>query len=153
MNYIGIDPGKAGGIAVLWEDGTATAWDLPDDEVSLAKLFANEATAGYQPRFLRCALEKQQARPPNGRIGCFNIGVSYGMVRGALACFSISTRFVSPRTWQTIFDNRKKDEDIKLTSLKMARRLFPTVDLHRKKDNGKSDALLIALWLKKQEAS
>ncbi len=147
MHYIGIDPGKAGGIAVLWEGGREEAWDMPEDERGMVQLFQT-IMAGKQPRAFKCALEKAQAMPGQGVTSMFNYGVSFGILRGVLASFSISTQFVTPRKWQKVFDNRKKGEDTKKTSLKMARRLFPRVELHLKKDHGKSDALLIALWLK-----
>lgn len=147
MIYIGIDPGQEGGIAVLGGN-RVEVWDMPDGPTEVAKLLGM-----IQPSWCIVALEAVHAMPKQGVSSSFKFGMGYGVLQGVLAAYQIPFIFVTPQKWQkAMFDSMPKG-DTKAMSLDLARRLFPQVDLHRKGDHGKSDALLIALWLKKtQEA-
>lgn len=153
MIYIGIDPGQEGGIAVL-DGNTNQVWvySMPDGPTELANcLFTIKE---YQTNGHLAALEAVHAMPKQGVSSAFTFGMGYGMLQGTLAAYKIPFIFVTPQKWQkAVFDSAKRG-DTKARSLDLARRLFPQIDLHRKGDHGKSDALLIALWLKKtQEAT
>jgi len=108
-----------------------------------------------------CALEKVHAfSMREGRnVGMKSTGdfmTAYGIWIGILSFwFSGNLEFVHPRTWQArIFGRLPKGTNTKEKSLLVARTVFGERVrslLARKKDNGRSDALLIALWLRNEK--
>jgi crossover junction endodeoxyribonuclease RuvC len=82
----------------------------------------------------------------------FTFGRSFGEWLGILAALGIPHVLVTPRQWQRGLVRPSDGPDPKCRSLAVARRLFPDIDLHRKKDHHCADALLIAYWAKKGDA-
>lgn len=150
--YLGVDPGKAGAIAALYPNGTADAWDMPEDARGIADCLRDVVISAASNKYrIIAAVEKVGAMPGQGVVSMFTFGRGVGWVEGCLASSYISTTMVTPQKWQReVFDSAKKPENRKMASLELARRLFPHVTLHRKKDHGKAEALLIALWLERQ---
>ena len=147
--YIGIDPGKKGAISSISPAG-ALVWAMPDDVVGVADLLTNLATR-REVFQIYAGIEKAQAMPKQGVASMFTFGMGYGVLQGVLASCQIPYEIVHPRKWQkAVFDSGDAKEDTKTRSLMLARRLFPELDLKRKGDHGKADALLIALWLKRR---
>jgi hypothetical protein len=145
MRFIGIDPGQKGGIAIL-DENSATAWRMPEEATEIARLFRLEILDCGED--IIAAIEHVHSMPKQGVASSFKFGEGFGVLKGVLAAYSIPFVLVSPRKWQrAVFDS--KGGDTKEKSLSLARRLFPNVDLRYKADDGKSDALLIALWLKR----
>jgi Holliday junction resolvasome RuvABC endonuclease subunit len=142
MRFIGIDPGQKGGIAVL-DENTALVWDMPEGAPQIANLLREIKTDDCL-----AAIEAVHSMPGQGVSSSFKFGMGTGVIHGALAALRMPFVLVTPQRWQkAVFDSAGGDTKVK--SLDLARRLFPDVDLHRKCDHGKSDALLIALWLKR----
>mgnify|MGYP001301375605 CR=1 FL=1 len=142
--YAGIDPGATGGIAVvsaLLEE--AHAWLYPGD-VSQAADLLREVWADYKP--VLCALEHVRAMPGQGVVSMFSFGANYGEWRGMLAALALPWIEVTPQVWQRKCLDPGEKGTSKARSLEMARRLFPGVDLHRKKDHGLADALHLARY-------
>ena len=135
MTYIGIDPGKKGGIAIIRENG-----------VTLVP-FDNEA---YARELLRvdnalCALERVGAMPGQGVTSMFSFGENYGFIQGLLTANAIPYELVTPQRWKKAFEVTGD----KNTSIAVAKRLFPGVSLRRtvqsrKDDDGMAEALLLA---------
>lgn len=135
----------SGGVAVVSYE-IASAWECPDGAVEMARLL-NEIQ-GMGP--CKAAVEQVHAMPQQGVTSMFKFGTNFGTWLGVLAAFKIPTVLVTPRKWQKVMldagTGQTKDK-----SLDMARRLFPAVDLHRKKDHGKADALLLAEYLRRED--
>lgn len=150
----GIDPGLSGALALVEAD-TLRAVEIADFpvigtgkrepcEVELIALLMRWRTAG-------CVLvvyETQQAFPQQGRSSCFSLGVTFGVVRAAIAAAGIAREPVSPRVW-------KRDAGLtadKADARAAAMRLYPLShsDLGRKKDEGRAEALLIAAYAAKR---
>jgi len=151
MTVAGIDPGQTGGLGIIYADGSTMCLDVPfagkaPDWQKWARSWWF-ALSEAQPEDI--AIESVSAMPKQGVSSTFKFGETLGFVHGIclLACPNAVIHWPSPALWK-----RKMgvSSDKKETSAE-ARRLFPkmTSDLARVKDNGKAEALLIALYLKK----
>lgn len=150
MRYIGIDPGKKGGIAVIDTELDTEVFPMPPN-YSLADFLEKEKRG-------RCHvfIEKAQAMPTNGAVSMFNYGQHFGEIVGMLIAFHLPYTLVPPRTWTKVMHagiqlsnaDAKQKGAPKKKSLIAVRRLFPHVNLvppgKRVEHDGVIDALLIA---------
>lgn len=143
--FLGIDPGASGAVALLTHDG-AMVESWPGDSVAAADLLRGWAT---QCQIKLAALERVSSRPGQGVASTFSFGTNFGCWQGILAALSIPYSMPTPQQWQRGLIVNSDGPDPKARALAVARRLYPTVDLHRKGDHGKADALLLALWAKR----
>lgn len=151
MIYIGIDPGIFGSVAVINEHCTVTLIDTPTIEIKKGKSKKNVYSEAEMAAVLRtyCNLdvhvfmEKVNAMPGQGVTSMFNFGMSFGIWKGILAALSLPYTLITPQSWKKELMQGIKDKD---ASRIRAQQLFPQcIDkLNRKKDIGRSDALLIA---------
>lgn len=142
--YIGIDPGVTGAVAVIHDEGQLVK-DWPGDEVAAAELVRGICLEFH---VRRAAIEDQGAGPHKGKFGFVKLSENKGIWRGILASHGIPFQLVRPQEWMKGVVPRKKGGDDK-PSLAVARRLFPCMELHRKKDHNRADALLIAEWARR----
>ena len=147
MSYLGIDPGQKGGIAVIGPNG-AEAWRYPGD-LSVAADLLRAIVLEHQPRL--AAVEKVTAMAPQrpgasmGTKSAFTFGGNFYGWQWALSVLQVPYVLVTPHQWQKVSLDAGTGET-KERSLSMARRLFPEVDLKFKADDGKADALMLALY-------
>jgi hypothetical protein len=161
---IGVDPGKHGAIVAILETRTQTVHTnvMPlvgtkRPTVDLTEVYA--ILSGYQELAsgdktpIHCYVEKQQPLPPKMGGGAANYarGYNLGLLEGVLVAISMSYTIVSPRRWQADMLADVEGTDTKARAVRVARRLFPSLDLRRselakKPDSGVVDALLIAEW-------
>ena len=148
--YVGIDPGKSGGIAILWPDETlvyATPMTGSEyDEQGMARLIP--ATSA-----VRVAIERQQAFPKQGGVSNFTTGTGYGLWRGMLATLALPYDIVQPQAWRKALGLPVGAD--KAESVALACRLFPMLaeELHGPRGgirDGLAEALLIAEWRRRQ---
>jgi hypothetical protein len=157
---IGIDPGKEGAIAFVME-GRVMVFDASDVKgISYLREMLGYMEIMSQPGKVVAVLEKVGPRRhmrkvkgvlrpvAEGTVSCFNFGASFGYWKGVLDMAQIPYHLIAPTKWQAgVRDSTKAEKGkIKEWSLKRARQIFPSMEtmLTRKKDNGRSDALLIA---------
>lgn len=145
MIYIGVDPGKNGGIALL--DDTNEVRVYPYSEETLIEKLK------YDSKFfdVRCVLEKVNAMPNQGVVSMFNFGQNYGFIQGVLKAYNIPFELVPPQKWKKEFSVTSD----KNTSIEVAKRLFPNVNLKatercRKDHDGMAEALLIAEYCRRK---
>jgi crossover junction endodeoxyribonuclease RuvC len=150
----GIDPGLDGALALI-EAATLEVFEVLDfPTVGTAKREPDEAALFAtlaRWRTMGCTFvvyETQQAFPKQGRSSCFSLGVTFGVVRAAIAAAGIAREPVSPRTW-------KRDAGLtsdKADSRAAALRLFPGASdmLGRKRDEGRAESLLLAAYAAKR---
>jgi crossover junction endodeoxyribonuclease RuvC len=131
---------------MLHEDGTAAVAGWPGDAKAAADLLWEWTL--HNPQL--AALERVNAMPKQGVSSTFKFGANYGIWQGLLAAYGVPHVMPTPREWQKGLVRKSDGPDPKSRSLAVARRLFPDVDLHRKKDSDKADALLLAWWAKQQ---
>lgn len=146
MNYLGIDSGmsksKPGAMALIGSDCKLIGledWQGGPEMAELLKYWQTLYTIDF------AALEKIWARPNQNVKSTTSQLTNYGWWLGALDMLCISTMLVAPATWMAKQVGKKANNNDK-PSLPVARRLFPTAELHLKKHDGRSDALLIANW-------
>ena len=145
--YIGIDPGQVGAAALIGADGLALVEPWLGDVVAAAGLLRGW-TARY--RIELAALERVASRPGQGVASTFTFGANFGAWQGCLAALGIPSLLPTPAQWQRGLVLPSDGPDPKARSLAVARRLYPTIDLHRKGDHGKADALLLAHYARHQ---
>ncbi len=71
----------------------------------------------------------------------FQLGRSLGQIDMLIAMSDVKHDEVPWKTWSAAYGIKKKDKDL---SLKLARQMFPKIDLHLKEDHNKAEALLLA---------
>ena len=153
MIYLAIDPGLHGGLAWLTPDGAfAEATPLlkaeGKNEYDVKTMWLHlDGMRREGPTF--AILEKVHAMPKQGVSSTFKFGYGFGLWVALLTAAEIPFELVSPQAWKKVMlADTPKD---KLAALVTARRLFPTVDLHRKADDGLAEALLMAEYGRRQQ--
>lgn len=151
---LGCDPGQSGAIAVLADGEPAGFIDMPTmarkaggHEVNAASLAAQLRGVMQQHRgaHVMAVVELVGSMPGQGLASTFRFGQSDGILRGVLAALGIGYITVSPVKWKNHYGLTGQDKDAART---LAIRRFPSAadQLARKKDGGRADALLLALW-------
>jgi len=96
--YVGIDPGKSGGIMVIDEIGEATAYKCPEKVLDMSILF--KLIIGHTaPDNVELLMERVWARPGNAVRAAFTYGVNYGQWLGIAASHEIKMYTVLPNNW------------------------------------------------------
>lgn len=158
MYYLGIDPGKAGGLAII------NKWSVAQHEYTHVYVTAM-LWAGKTVDILGVAdwienivvdmddfvayIEKVGAMPKQGVTSMFNFGFSTGMIHGMLRSWGVPLHEVRPQDWKKdILHGTAKD---KAAAADFCRRVYPEVILlaterSKKPHSGISDALCIARY-------
>jgi crossover junction endodeoxyribonuclease RuvC len=151
MIVIGIDPGLSGAVAFYnTVDGTIEVADMPINNLIRNGKAKREVSAVMLSGILTrhkvdaAFLERVNAMAGQGVTSVFSFGRSSGIVEGILAAYDIPTTLVTPQAWQKAVSQRAGKDG----SRERAMQLFPSqADLFiRKKDDGRSDAALIAYY-------
>jgi len=142
--WIGIDVGAKGAACLIGEDGVHDVRPFVDVSASAALLV--EWMAGHKIEL--AAIEQAAARPAQGRCSVFSFGTRFGEWVGLLSGLAVPFVIVPPQRWQKAAGLLPSDGTTKERSLAAARRRWPGVDLHRKADDGKADALHLAAFAK-----
>lgn len=145
---IGIDPGKLGAMAVLFPKGEVEI--TPFDETGFLKVFRVVASLPSDQE-IKVVLEHVGGIPGQSAPAAFNFGDNFGFIRGLLTAFDIPYELVRPQKWKKEFSCTSD----KNTSIEVARRLFPSVNLRRterckKDDDGFAEALLMAEYCRRR---
>ena len=146
MIYIGIDPGKAGGYAWVWDENVrAMPWD---DDFFVQDMKCLSATGE------KCSacVEKVGAMPHQGTVSMFNFGKSAGFIEGVLTALGIAYQLIPPAKWKKEYSLIGKD---KKASIEVCRKLFPDVDMKRTErckveSDGKAESLLMAEYARRK---
>lgn len=148
MVFIGIDPGKNGGIAYIScpTKGVESATSLAYTDSLLLDVCEAQSTF----KDVVCCLEQVHAFPGQSAQSQFNFGQSYGFIRGVLEANEISYQVISPMKWKKEF-GLTSDKQL---SIDVCRRLFPGVCLRatercKKDHDGMAEALLMAEYAKR----
>jgi hypothetical protein len=154
---LAIDPGKEGGL-VLREDEGILFEPMPkcNGEVDLAKL--RNWLLAHSKVIEIAVIERPGIRPGQAPQQCAKQWVHYGHIQGILMGLDIPFREVASNVWSKEFPHGVdlEDKHQRYTAIKKARRriakdLFPTLDLRASKrakepHSGIVDAMLIAEW-------
>lgn len=171
-NYIGIDPGLTGAVAVI-RGNEIKFMDAPVMQVRVGKSLKNEldprgctrllhSCIGYaectldffvtiekvapMPSFSRNKEGEVEERRSMGATSAFNFGMGFGIWIGVCAAIGLPYELVHPQSWKRrIMPGMAGGKD---AGRVVALRLYPHAEDHlsRKKDHGRADALLLARY-------
>ena len=144
----GIDPGLSGALVHINKEQELVIHDMPTLQISkkgkkeVAAFLASDIIQTHPNSSV--IIERVAARPGQGVSSMFNFGKSYGILIGIAAGRHMRMELVTPFQWK---------KDLKVGNGKDAARyraqeLFPNYSefFSRKKDDGRAEASLIALW-------
>lgn len=142
--YIGVDPGKSGGVAFI--RGTERrAVKMPAVDHDLWDLLV-----GNDPATV--VIEKVASSPQMGVKSAFTFGQSAGLIRGVCIAAGLQMEYVAPSRWQRYFGLITKGGKIgrdstakKNRNKSKARELFPELKI----THAIADALLLAEYGKR----
>lgn len=134
MQFIGLDPGASGGIAII-DEGMAVLYvsATPATERDVLLALPKGSTG-----VVFAMLERVWSSPGWGHVGAFKFGLSYGGLRMALTARGIRFDEVLPVKWQTAMGCRSGGD--KNITKRRAQALFPSVRV----THATADALLLA---------
>ena len=144
MIYIGIDPGKSGAMAVIFEGMERTVL-VPFDDREYTNVLRN-----LNSQIAKACLEHVTAMPGQGVTSMFNFGQNFGYIRGLLEALQVPYELVRPQKWKKEFSITGD----KNSSIEVCKRLFPGIVLRRtercrKDDDGLAEALLMAEYARR----
>lgn len=135
MVFIGLDPGKHGGIAVVNEFGRVLqAVAMPATERDVLDVLMHLSA----PVPSRAILERVWSSPQMGVASAFTFGKGYGALRMALTAARIPFDEVTPGKWQAVMGCLSGGE--KNVTKGRAQQLFPSLRI----THSIADALLLA---------
>jgi hypothetical protein len=145
MIFIGIDPGKSGGIVALGEDGTVEAFTpMPETDADVYDFLRSCGQSA------RAALEFVRSSPQMGVTSAFTFGRGYGALRMALYAAGIPYDEVLPRTWQKalgiVYPSKSPDRVKKGITKARAQELFPRFP---RMTHALADAFLLAEYARR----
>lgn len=145
MYYIGLDPGKSGGYAIICGNDLEAHGDF--DKAEIISLFHAVA---HMPEGAVCCLEKVHAMPKQGSVSMFTFGEGYGWLKGVLDAYHIPFQEIPPQTWKKEFGLNSD----KVKSIEVCRQLFPKAELIppncRRPHDGIAEAILMAEYAKRK---
>ena len=141
--YIGIDPGKNGGIGFIYNDLAyckrcpATVFEMAEEIQTCIEL---------APDIQKTAIiEQVWSMPKQGVKSVFTFGEGYGKWLGILAAHKIPYTQVTPQMWQKHFGAQPRDKKDRKNHLKhLGQQRFPNIKITLKT----SDAILLANYLR-----
>lgn len=159
MIFVGVDPGKSGGLA--WLDESRKVIRLADaplvkvgkrHEYDLAEMAQMlRFPAGGADALL--AIEQVGSHKGEGPQGAFTFGTGFGIWLGIAAALRMRIERITPQRWRKgMMEGLAREKG---ASILRAKELFPdqTEKLTRKKDDGRAEALLIAEFARRTFAA
>ena len=148
--FIGIDPGKDGAMAILGYRETPILIPFSETEYANQMRRLTLITRNGIDGSVFCVVEHVGAMPGQGVTSCFSFGQNFGFILGLLTAFCHPYELVRPQKWKREFSCTSD----KNTSIEVAKRLFPGVDLRRtpkctKPHDGICEALLMAEYARR----
>lgn len=153
MLVIGIDPGISGSICFFQDGKIIDVVEMPTmiegkknkKQVNGSQIFneISERIKKIDKKDIKVIIEQVSAMPGQGVTSMFNFGQSYGILKGICSAMQLPMYFVRPAKWKKYFNLINSEKDASRTR---AIEIFPyfSVQLSRKKDSNKADAILIA---------
>lgn len=153
MTFIGIDNGVSGAVAAITDHSVEVEpvrIYLDGKDKCIDEAWLHELIGCYPGAVV--AVEKAQ-KFSAGKLALCSTWNSWATIRTVLRLSKCSFRSITPQQWMRHYNIAGKPEDTGVLSVRKAKELFPKVSLRRSArcttdDDGMSDALLIANWLK-----
>jgi hypothetical protein len=150
MHYLGIDPGKSGGFAMIPEEGEPSLYKMPETVSGIWQLVHFLHREGIKI----AVIERVHSMPGNGGKAMFTFGQNYGYLLMALTAAEIPFRDVTPQAWIKSYHMKKQKTE---TKSQWKRRLRGVAEQRwpsavKKITNATADALLIAGYANDQHS-
>jgi len=150
MIVYGIDPGLSGAIALYRpSDGWLEVHDMPTltsangkTELNHHRILDIMQREGDEPQM--CVLERVGARPGQGVTSMWRFGQVFGALEMAIAAAEMPMQYVTPAVWKRFFGLAACKDAARGVAIQR----FPAMAgaFARKKDDGRAEAALIALY-------
>lgn len=151
---VGVDPGLTGALALIGQPGLIAVADIPvmakgagagrvKSEVNpagLAQLLRDWLNGHFDD--VMVVIERVSAMPGQGVAGVFSLGDTLGCIRGVACGLRLPIAFVSPQKWKKHYGLPADKELARARAIQ----LYPEAALSRKKDHGRSEAILLARY-------
>ena len=148
MIFLGIDPGKTGGIS-LHRGDIVEAYGFTDktpmDIYCVIRQYMRTGLklAPHSNEKPIAMIEKVHSMPKQGVASSFTFGKGYGFLLGCLTALEIPFEYVTPQKWQRYLGCLSKGD--KNVTKQKAQELFPRLKI----THAIADALLIGEYLKR----
>ena len=139
MMFLGVDPGKSGGAALINESYQV----LSTVKFSVTERDISEWFEQLPDGEISGVIERVHAMPKQGVASSFKFGMSYGFLRGMLIAHEVRFEAVTPGTWQKAL-GCLSGGDKNVTRAK-ASELFPGMRC----THAISDALLLGVYARR----
>lgn len=157
----GCDPGISGAVAVLLDGEVGPILDMPTfhngtaNEVDALKLanFVREVIRDHPGAYFSVCIERVRAMPDRsggvvrkmGAQSSFNFGDGFGQLKAVFRALRMEPVLVEARSWKGYYGLQGQPKE---ASLALAVKRFPAAAdrLKRKKDHGRAEAALLALY-------
>jgi len=145
--FLGVDPGRSGGMALVdWRGQWLVVCPMPDSAGTLARALRGWWPNGLELPPTSATLERVnsgvwgrgRSNMKMGAVSAFTFGRNFGRLEGVLEASEIPYRLVMPVTWQTALNCRTGGD--KNISKAKALQLWPTCQV----THWNADALLLA---------
>ena len=167
--WVGVDPGKKGGIVAISDNGIVGKWVMPllGDDIDAQGIW--DILAELKTKHdITLVLEEVHSLFGMSASTNFSMGHTLGIILGIIVTSKIKLIRIAPKTWQKEVWNtsdmeykpikegqKKASVDTKLTSMKAAHRLFPTADFRattRSKNDhdGITDSVCLAEYARRK---
>jgi hypothetical protein len=139
MNYLGVDPGLTGGLALISDEGRVLRVSkMPITEADL--LLELNAMCADEPR---AVVEQVGASPQMGVVSAFTFGKGFGGLLMALTAVGVRFDLAVPRKWQGALGCLSGGD--KNITKRRAQQLFPDFTI----THANADALLLAEYARR----
>ena len=147
QKFMGIDPGKSGGVGVVGEKGNLLAALKVGDSTWVERADALRGLVDGYGGCVTAYLEAVHAMPKQGVSSTFRFGQDFGFWIGVLSALEVPYQLVSPSKWQRSIGCLTGGN--KTISRQAAHQLWP--DHSRLLTNATADACLIAEYGRRKE--
>jgi len=153
MRYLGIDPGKTGGMAAIEHVGSGIriigAVKMPSTNPEILEAIRTLAGAEYGDPAIGavCALEYVRSRPGLSSVAMFTFGRGLGALEMALASVGVPYDDITPQRWQTALGCMSAGD--KNVTKARAMKLFPNWNKKNAITHATADALLLAEYCRR----
>ena len=140
---MGLDPGASGAVAFYYPDHPKmiSAYDVPLVEKNINAAALYDLINQHRPDL--AVVELVHSMPKQGVASSFNFGKSYGIALGVIGSLKIPAVHVSPTKWKKYFALSADKEEARALAISK----WPASEhFRRKKDNGRAEAALLALY-------
>tara|TARA_R110002020_G_scaffold118349_2_gene270574 strand:+ start:2619 stop:3095 length:477 start_codon:yes stop_codon:yes gene_type:complete len=146
FKYIGIDPGKSGGVTMIQGKKIKT-YKCPQRTEDMSILFSLLIgdSSSYDVKLL---MERVWARPNNAVRSAFAYGVNYGQWMGIIACHEVPLQTCLPNQWISYYkcDKNLEYQERKRWLKEKAKSLYPNLNITLTT----ADSILIADYAMKE---